>query len=77
MIAARVKATASPSPDRLAWPLPGNSIAPGPVWTPLILATFDAEKVSSFDAQVPIGRAAHPDEIAPCYVFFASGRLSS
>jgi NAD(P)-dependent dehydrogenase (short-subunit alcohol dehydrogenase family) len=54
-----------------------NSVAPGPVWTPLIPATFDADKVSSFGQQVPMGRAAHPDEIAPSYVFFASGRLSS
>jgi NAD(P)-dependent dehydrogenase (short-subunit alcohol dehydrogenase family) len=54
-----------------------NSVAPGPVWTPLIPATFDEEKVSQFGAQVPMGRAAHPDEIAPSYVFFAAGRLSS
>jgi len=54
-----------------------NSVAPGPVWTPLIPATFDEEKVSSFGSQVPMGRAAHPDEIAPSYVFFASGRMSS
>ncbi len=52
-----------------------NSVAPGPVWTPLIPATFEAEKVSSFGQQVPMGRAAHPDEIAPSYVFFASGTL--
>jgi NAD(P)-dependent dehydrogenase (short-subunit alcohol dehydrogenase family) len=54
-----------------------NSVAPGPVWTPLIPSTFDEEKVSQFGAQVPMGRAAHPDEIAPSYVFFASGRMSS
>jgi NAD(P)-dependent dehydrogenase (short-subunit alcohol dehydrogenase family) len=54
-----------------------NSVAPGPVWTPLIPATFGAEKVSTFGSQVPMERAAHPDEIAPSYVFFASGRLSS
>jgi NAD(P)-dependent dehydrogenase (short-subunit alcohol dehydrogenase family) len=34
-------------------------------------------EVSRFGAQVPMGRAAHPDEIAPSYVFFAAGRLSS
>ncbi len=45
--------------------------------TPLIPATIDAEKVSDFGGQVPMGRAAHPDEIAPSYLFFASGRLSS
>ena len=54
-----------------------NSVAPGPVWTPLIPATFNADRVGSFGEQVPMGRAAHPDEIAPSYVFFASGRLSS
>lgn len=54
-----------------------NAVAPGPVWTPLIPATLDDEKVSEFGGQVPMGRAAHPDEIAPSYVFFASGRLSS
>jgi NAD(P)-dependent dehydrogenase (short-subunit alcohol dehydrogenase family) len=54
-----------------------NAVAPGPVWTPLIPATFDAEKVSQFGADVPMGRPAQPDEIAPSYVFFASDRLSS
>lgn len=54
-----------------------NSVAPGPVWTPLIPATMGKEKVGSFGEQVPMGRAAQPDEIAPSYVFFASGRLSS
>ena len=54
-----------------------NCVAPGPVWTPLIPSTFEAERVSSFGSQVPMGRAAHPDEIAPSYVFFASSRLSS
>jgi NAD(P)-dependent dehydrogenase (short-subunit alcohol dehydrogenase family) len=54
-----------------------NCVAPGPVWTPLIPSTFGADRVSSFGSQVPMGRAAHPDEIAPSYVFFASGRLSS
>jgi NAD(P)-dependent dehydrogenase (short-subunit alcohol dehydrogenase family) len=54
-----------------------NCVAPGPVWTPLIPATFGEEKVSEFGSQAPMGRAAHPDEIAPSYVFFASGRLSS
>ncbi|WP_436775908.1 SDR family oxidoreductase [Yinghuangia sp. YIM S09857] len=54
-----------------------NCVAPGPVWTPLIPATFPAERVRSFGAQAPMGRAAEPDEIAPSYVFFAAGRLSS
>ena len=54
-----------------------NSVAPGPVWTPLILAAFDEDKVASFGTEVPMGRAAHPDEIAPSYAFFAAGRMSS
>jgi NAD(P)-dependent dehydrogenase (short-subunit alcohol dehydrogenase family) len=54
-----------------------NCVAPGPVWTPLIPATLGAEKAGSFGQQAPMGRAAQPDEIAPSYVFFASGQLSS
>ncbi|PVZ09086.1 SDR family oxidoreductase [Actinomycetospora cinnamomea] len=54
-----------------------NCVAPGPVWTPLIPATMPEEKVDSFGAQAPIGRAASPDEIAPSYVFFAANQLSS
>ncbi|WP_433257444.1 SDR family oxidoreductase [Streptosporangium sp. CA-135522] len=54
-----------------------NAVAPGPVWTPLIPATFPKEKVEKFGKQVPMKRAADPDEIAPSYVFFAAGRLSS
>ncbi|MEV0622367.1 SDR family oxidoreductase [Nonomuraea sp. NPDC050404] len=54
-----------------------NAVAPGPVWTPLIPATMPEEKVAKFGEQVPMGRAADPDEIAPSYVFFASNRLSS
>jgi len=54
-----------------------NCVAPGPVWTPLIPSTMDEEKVEQFGQQVPMGRAAQPDEIAPSYVFFASDQLSS
>jgi NAD(P)-dependent dehydrogenase (short-subunit alcohol dehydrogenase family) len=54
-----------------------NCVAPGPVWTPLIPATFPPEKVEKFGQQVPMGRAAQPDEIAPSYVFFAAPQLSS
>jgi NAD(P)-dependent dehydrogenase (short-subunit alcohol dehydrogenase family) len=54
-----------------------NCVAPGPVWTPLIPATFPEEKVESFGEDKPMGRPAQPDEIAPSYVFFASGELSS
>src|SRR4051794_4610708 len=54
-----------------------NCVAPGPVWTPLIVATMPEDKVESFGQQVPMQRAAQPDEIAPSYVFFASNDLSS
>ena len=54
-----------------------NCVAPGPVWTPLIPATMPPEKVASFGKQVPMQRAAQPDEIAPSYVFFASSTMSS
>jgi NAD(P)-dependent dehydrogenase (short-subunit alcohol dehydrogenase family) len=54
-----------------------NCVAPGPVWTPLIPSTFPAAKVEKFGQQVPMGRAAQPDEIAPSYVFFAAPQLSS
>jgi NAD(P)-dependent dehydrogenase (short-subunit alcohol dehydrogenase family) len=54
-----------------------NCVAPGPVWTPLIPATFGEDKVESFGKQVPMQRAAQPDEIAPSYVFLASQQLSS
>jgi NAD(P)-dependent dehydrogenase (short-subunit alcohol dehydrogenase family) len=54
-----------------------NAVAPGPVWTPLIPATMPEDKVEEFGKQVPLGRAAQPDEIAPSYVFFAAPRLSS
>jgi NAD(P)-dependent dehydrogenase (short-subunit alcohol dehydrogenase family) len=49
-----------------------NSVAPGPIWTPLIPATMPEEKVESFGTQTPIGRAGQPSEVAPAYVFLAS-----
>ena len=49
-----------------------NSVAPGPVWTPLIPATMPEDKVESFGSQVPLGRAAQPAELAPVYVLLAS-----
>jgi NAD(P)-dependent dehydrogenase (short-subunit alcohol dehydrogenase family) len=49
-----------------------NAVAPGPVWTPLIPASFSKEKVAAFGANTPMGRAGQPEEIAPCYVFLAS-----
>ena len=53
-----------------------NSVAPGPVWTPLIPATMDEKKLDSFGAQSPMGRAAQPAELAPFYVFLASQESS-
>lgn len=49
-----------------------NSVAPGPVWTPLIPATMPPEKVENFGADVPLGRVGQPAELAPVYVLLAS-----
>ncbi|WP_445677975.1 SDR family oxidoreductase [Psychrobacillus sp. FSL K6-1415] len=49
-----------------------NAVAPGPIWTPLIPATFDKEKVKKHGANTPIGRRGQPAENAPSYVFLAS-----
>jgi NAD(P)-dependent dehydrogenase (short-subunit alcohol dehydrogenase family) len=53
-----------------------NSVAPGPIWTPLIPATMPEEKVESFGQQVPLGRAGQPAELAPVYVLLASDEAS-
>lgn len=53
-----------------------NGVAPGPIWTPLIPATFPAEKVKTFGSDVPLGRAGEPNEVAPCFVFLASEEAS-
>jgi NAD(P)-dependent dehydrogenase (short-subunit alcohol dehydrogenase family) len=53
-----------------------NGVAPGPVWTPLIPASFPAEKVENFGEQTPMGRIGQPEEIAPSYVFLASSDAS-
>lgn len=49
-----------------------NAVAPGPIWTPLIPATFDDQKVSQFGSTTPMGRAGQPCELAPTYVYLAS-----
>ena len=49
-----------------------NAVAPGPIWTPLIPATFDSKAVAQFGSDVPMGRAGEPREVAPSYVFLAS-----
>ena len=53
-----------------------NSVAPGPVWTPLIPATMPPEQVASFGEQVPMGRVGQPAELAPVYVLLASDEAS-
>ncbi|KAJ9538718.1 hypothetical protein OSB04_031451 [Centaurea solstitialis] len=49
-----------------------NGVAPGPVWTPLIPASFNEDKTSKFGSECPMGRAGQPSEIAPSFVFLAS-----
>ncbi|MBL1267011.1 MAG: SDR family oxidoreductase [Halomonas sp.] len=53
-----------------------NAVAPGPVWTPLIPASFEDEKVASFGGQVPMKRAGQPSEMGPAYVYLASEESS-
>lgn len=53
-----------------------NAVAPGPIWTPLIPATFPKEKLESFGKNTPLGRPGQPEEVAPCYVFLASDDAS-
>lgn len=49
-----------------------NSVAPGPIWTPLIPSTMPVEKVTQFGSDTPLGRAGQPAELAPVYVLLAS-----
>lgn len=53
-----------------------NAVAPGPIWTPLIPASFDAEDVAEHGASTPMERAGQPNEVAPAYVFLASDDAS-
>lgn len=53
-----------------------NAVAPGPVWTPLIPSSFTAEEVQKFGKDVPLARPAQPFELAPVYVYLASGDSS-
>jgi len=53
-----------------------NTVAPGPVWTPLIPASMPADKVQNFGANVPMKRPAQPCELAPVYVMLASDESS-
>ena len=53
-----------------------NTVAPGPIWTPLIPATMPAEQVEDFGGQTPLGRAGQPVEVAHAFVFLASAEAS-
>lgn len=48
-----------------------NAVAPGPIWTPLIASTFEDDDVAKFGSDTPMGRAGEPNEVAPCFLFFA------
>jgi NAD(P)-dependent dehydrogenase (short-subunit alcohol dehydrogenase family) len=53
-----------------------NAVAPGPIWTPLIPASFDAEKVAKFGTDTPMGRAGQPNEVASAFLFLATEEAS-
>jgi NAD(P)-dependent dehydrogenase (short-subunit alcohol dehydrogenase family) len=53
-----------------------NAVAPGPIWTPLIPASFDAKKVAKHGGDAPMERPGQPNEVAPAYVFLASEEAS-
>jgi len=53
-----------------------NTVAPGPIWTPLIPATMNSEKAEAHGESTPLGRAGQPAEVAPAYVFLASQEAS-
>ena len=48
-----------------------NGVAPGPIWTPLIPASFDEDRVAHHGASTPMGRPGQPNEVAPCHLFLA------
>ncbi|MEJ3654343.1 SDR family oxidoreductase [Actinomycetes bacterium KLBMP 9759] len=74
--AAIVNFTKALGHDLLPRGIRANSVAPGPVWTPLIPSTMDEDKLGSFGEQAPMGRAAQPAELAPFFVFLASQESS-
>jgi NAD(P)-dependent dehydrogenase (short-subunit alcohol dehydrogenase family) len=53
-----------------------NAVAPGPIWTPLIPSTFSDDHVEKFGTSQPLGRVGQPDEVAPAFIFLASGDAS-
>ncbi|MBP9742135.1 MAG: SDR family oxidoreductase [Burkholderiales bacterium] len=54
-----------------------NAVAPGPIWTPLIPASFSSKKLKEFGKDTPLGRPGQPFELAPAYVYLASNSDSS
>ena len=53
-----------------------NGVAPGPIWTPLVIESFDKKHLDEFGKQTPMGRAGYPYEVAPAFVFLASDDAS-
>lgn len=53
-----------------------NAVAPGPIWTPLIPASFSEKEVADFGKDTPMKRPGQPNEVAPCYTFLASEEAS-
>lgn len=53
-----------------------NAVAPGPIWTPLIVSSFEPKKVAKHGSDVPLKRPGEPAEVAPCYLFLASDDAS-
>lgn len=53
-----------------------NGVAPGPIWTPLIVASFTPDEVEKFGQDSPMGRAGQPNEVAPAYLYLASDDAS-
>lgn len=68
--------TRSLSENLIAKGIRVNAVAPGPIWTPLIPASFSAEEVAKFGQNVPMKRPGQPKEVAPSYVFLASNDAS-
>jgi len=53
-----------------------NAVAPGPIWTPLVVYSFDKEQLEKFGKDTPLGRAGYPYELGPAYVYLASAESS-
>ena len=53
-----------------------NAVAPGPIWTPLIPASYPADKAAEHGKTAPMKRPGQPDEVAPSYIFLASADAS-